>query len=135
MLGEFCVFRWGRGEGTDGGAMQVWTGERLHADGQVSIGRVPLSQGGRDQPHERDARLLHRIGAFLSPRRCHFDGLIPSSQVLEKLGRRREALELYEKACLLAPESPAVRFKRVRILISLKQYQVRPLSTSSLYSR
>ena len=54
------------------------------------------------------------------------------SQVLEKLGRRREALELYEKACLLAPESPAVRFKRVRILISLRQYQVR--SPSSLFS-
>ena len=33
---------------------------------------------------------------------------------------------MYEKACVLAPQSPAVRFKRVRILISLKQYQVRP---------
>lgn len=48
------------------------------------------------------------------------------SQVLEKLGRRRDALELYERACVLAPESPAVRFKRVRILIHLKRFEVSP---------
>ncbi|KAK4705260.1 anaphase-promoting complex subunit 3, partial [Phenoliferia sp. Uapishka_3] len=44
--------------------------------------------------------------------------------VLEKLGRRKEALELYERACTLAPESPIARFKRVKMLISLKQYQL-----------
>lgn len=49
---------------------------------------------------------------------------VSTTQVLEKLGRRKEALELYEKACVLAPQSPAVRFKRVRILIALRQYEV-----------
>jgi tetratricopeptide (TPR) repeat protein len=42
--------------------------------------------------------------------------------VLEKLDRKKEALELYEQACLLAPTSPAVRFKRVRMLMDLKNY-------------
>lgn len=46
--------------------------------------------------------------------------------VLEKLGgdeRKREALECYERACLLAPTSPAVRFKRVRMLMELRQFE------------
>ena len=44
--------------------------------------------------------------------------------VLEKLDRKRDALEMYETACLLAPTSPAVRFKRVRMLMDLRQYDV-----------
>jgi tetratricopeptide (TPR) repeat protein len=44
--------------------------------------------------------------------------------VLEKLGKRREALDAYDNACQLAPHSPAVRFKRVCVLFALKQYQV-----------
>ncbi|KAL8283882.1 hypothetical protein RQP46_005314 [Phenoliferia psychrophenolica] len=43
--------------------------------------------------------------------------------VLEKVGRRKEALDLYERACVLAPESPIPRFRRVKMLISLRQYQ------------
>lgn len=42
--------------------------------------------------------------------------------VLEKLDRKKEALEMYERACLLAPTSPAVRFKRVRMLMELKHF-------------
>ncbi|GAA5843766.1 hypothetical protein JCM9279_000136 [Rhodotorula babjevae] len=42
--------------------------------------------------------------------------------VLEKLRRPREALEMYERAAVLAPESPLVRFKRVRLLIALQRY-------------
>lgn len=53
----------------------------------------------------------------------------PPLQVLEKFGKRNEALEMYEKAFLLAPDSPAVRFKRVRVLIALKQYNVSSLSS------
>lgn len=44
--------------------------------------------------------------------------------VLEKQDRKKEALEMYERACLLAPYSPAVRFKRVRVLMETKQYDV-----------
>lgn len=44
--------------------------------------------------------------------------------VLEKLSRKKEALEMYERACLLAPKSPAVRFKRVRMLMETKQVDV-----------
>ncbi|GAA5922557.1 hypothetical protein JCM3775_005771 [Rhodotorula graminis] len=42
--------------------------------------------------------------------------------VLEKLCRPRDALEMYERAAALAPESPLVRFKRVRLLIALQRY-------------
>lgn len=52
--------------------------------------------------------------------------------VLEKLDRRKEALEMYERACLLAPASPAVRFKRVRMLMDLRQFDV---SMSTLLHR
>lgn len=52
------------------------------------------------------------------------DPISAISQVLEKLGRRKEALELYERACVLAPESPIARFKRVKMLIAQKQYHV-----------
>lgn len=61
--------------------------------------------------------------------------LLDSIQVLEKLGRRIEALELYEKACVLAPQSPAVRFKRVRILIALRQFEVRLRLSLSFFAR
>lgn len=42
--------------------------------------------------------------------------------VLEKLDKKKEALEMYERACLLAPTSPAVRFKRVRMLMELRHF-------------
>ncbi|KPV75642.1 uncharacterized protein RHOBADRAFT_13625 [Rhodotorula graminis WP1] len=42
--------------------------------------------------------------------------------VLEKLCRPRDALEMYERAAALEPESPLVRFKRVRLLIALQRY-------------
>ena len=45
--------------------------------------------------------------------------------VMDKLDRRADALVLYEQACALAPESAAVRFKRVRALVATKQYKVR----------
>ncbi|GAA5878306.1 hypothetical protein JCM1840_002375 [Sporobolomyces johnsonii] len=43
--------------------------------------------------------------------------------VLEKLRRPKEALEVYERACVLAPDSPLARFKRVRMLLALQRYQ------------
>ncbi|GAA5822615.1 hypothetical protein JCM11251_004317 [Rhodosporidiobolus azoricus] len=44
--------------------------------------------------------------------------------VLEKLQRYREALEMYERAVQLQPESPLARFKRVRMMLTLRQYQL-----------
>lgn len=46
-------------------------------------------------------------------------------QVLEKSRRYKDALETYERACLLAPESPLARFRRVRMMVALGRYQVR----------
>lgn len=37
---------------------------------------------------------------------------------------------MYERAAALAPESPLVRFKRVRLLIALQRYPVRTFSSS-----
>ncbi|BGP13674.1 anaphase-promoting complex subunit cdc27 [Rhodosporidiobolus nylandii] len=42
--------------------------------------------------------------------------------VLEKLRRSREALDMYERAVKLQPESSLARFKRVRLLIAYKQW-------------
>ncbi|GAA5951706.1 hypothetical protein JCM3765_003089 [Sporobolomyces pararoseus] len=44
--------------------------------------------------------------------------------VLEKSRRYKEALETYERACLLAPESSLARFRRVRMLVALGRYQL-----------
>lgn len=44
--------------------------------------------------------------------------------VLEKLGRRSEALAMYDEARLAAPESSLVRFKRVRLLIKMHRHEV-----------
>lgn len=44
---------------------------------------------------------------------------------MEKLGNKEEALDIYERAEILAPASAAVRFKRVRMLISLSRFTVR----------
>ncbi|GAA6023855.1 hypothetical protein JCM10207_005396 [Rhodosporidiobolus poonsookiae] len=43
--------------------------------------------------------------------------------VLEKLSRTREALEMYERAVSLAPDSPLARFKRVRLMLAYGKYQ------------
>ncbi|GAA6029494.1 hypothetical protein JCM8097_003707 [Rhodosporidiobolus ruineniae] len=42
--------------------------------------------------------------------------------VLEKLGRSREALEMYERACMLQPESALAKFKRVRLMLAFRQF-------------
>ncbi|KAI5478330.1 20S cyclosome subunit (BimA/Nuc2/Cdc27) [Pseudohyphozyma bogoriensis] len=55
-----------------------------------------------------------------------------------RLGERhqlKEALEMYERACVLAPESPAVRFKRVRILVALKRYDLAEMDLPALKDR
>ncbi|GAA5885393.1 hypothetical protein JCM16303_006032 [Sporobolomyces ruberrimus] len=44
--------------------------------------------------------------------------------VLEKSRRYKEALETYERACLLAPDSFLARFRRVRMMVALGKYQL-----------
>ncbi|GAA5933128.1 anaphase promoting complex subunit CDC27 [Sporobolomyces koalae] len=44
--------------------------------------------------------------------------------VLEKTRRYQEALEMYERACSLAPESPLARFRRIRMMVALGRYQL-----------
>lgn len=43
--------------------------------------------------------------------------------VLEKLGRRAEALDMYDQAKAVAPESSLVRFKRVRLLVRMQRHE------------
>jgi hypothetical protein len=40
---------------------------------------------------------------------------------------------MYERAVALAPESALARFKRVRLVLAFKQFQVRPLSLSPFF--
>lgn len=44
--------------------------------------------------------------------------------VLENLGRRADALIMYDKARDAAPDSSLVRFKRVRLLIRMHRHEV-----------
>lgn len=50
----------------------------------------------------------------------------------EKSGDKKLALEMYERACLLAPKSPAVRFKRVRMLMEMRQLNVSGVANSDM---
>ncbi|KAG0656491.1 anaphase-promoting complex subunit cdc27 [Rhodotorula mucilaginosa] len=43
--------------------------------------------------------------------------------VLEKLGKRAEALDMYDEAKAVAPESSLVRFKRVRLLVRMQRHE------------
>jgi anaphase-promoting complex subunit 3 len=99
---------------------QVRHRQRLPQDRQAAPGRIPLSQGCRDQPVQRHARLRRRQRARSTPRHC--EPLRASrAQVLEKLAKPKDALEEYERAVSLAPRNPAVRFKRVRIYLLLRK--------------
>jgi anaphase-promoting complex subunit 3 len=51
--------------------------------------------------------------------------------VLEKLGKRAEALDMYDEAKAVAPESSLVRFKRVRLLVRMQRHEVNNCSVTS----
>ena len=55
-------------------------------------------------------------------------------QILERLGHRREALVEYERACRLSPQSAAVKFKKVKLLVALKQYSASRNKIQTSYS-
>ena len=46
-------------------------------------------------------------------------------KVLEQLEDNVQALKFYEQACRLAPTSPMVSFKRIRLLVRLQRIEVR----------
>lgn len=46
-------------------------------------------------------------------------------QVLEKSGEKEEALEIFNRAYEIAPDSPMVGFRRAKALVSLGKIQVR----------
>lgn len=48
-----------------------------------------------------------------------------SSQAVERRGDRDAALALFDRAEKLAPDNALVRYRRAKILISMKRYQVR----------
>lgn len=92
-------------------------------DDRFGLGNVYLKTGKHAlaEYHFRKALELNPANATLA---CCV------GTVLEKLGRREEALVLYDHAKAVAPESALARFKRVRLLVRLKRHEVRsPLST------
>ena len=91
-----------------------------HYNAWFGIGNVYMRTG-----KYRMAEYHFRRAAEINPSNSML--LCCVGSVLEKLNRRQEALEMYERACLHSPTSPAVRFKRVRVLMELKQYDVGPL--------
>lgn len=50
--------------------------------------------------------------------------MIHLSKVLEKRGATEEALGRYNRACELAPTSALVMFKRTKVLVALRRYEV-----------
>lgn len=46
------------------------------------------------------------------------------SQALEKLRKSQQALSYYERAVELAPQSKLARFKKARLLVQMKEYEM-----------
>lgn len=111
---------------------QVRNGNRLPPEEQASSSRAPLQASGRDQPLQRRSRLLRRAGRSRSPRFRSSLVLAPDLidpslvrfQVLERRGQKAEALELFEQAFAISPDSPMVAFRRAKALVSVGQIQV-----------
>ncbi|KAK4053667.1 anaphase-promoting complex subunit cdc27 [Microbotryomycetes sp. JL201] len=91
--------------------------DERHFNAWFGIGNVYMQSG-----QFRLAEFHFRRAAEINPSNATL--LCCVGTVLEKQRETRNALVWYERACVLAPESPAVRFKRVRILIALKQYEL-----------
>lgn len=57
--------------------------------------------------------------------------LVACLQVLERRGKKEEALELFERAFSISPDSPMVAFRRAKALVALGQIQVRSSPASA----
>ncbi|BGP22607.1 20S cyclosome subunit BimA/Nuc2/Cdc27 [Rhodotorula toruloides] len=88
----------------------------LHYNAWFGLGNVYLKTGKYSlaEYHFRRALDINRANVTL---------VCCVGTVLEKLHRWKEAYEMYDRAAVLAPESPLVRFKRVRLLVKLKHYE------------
>ncbi|BGO97485.1 putative 20S cyclosome subunit BimA/Nuc2/Cdc27 [Rhodotorula toruloides ATCC 204091] len=88
----------------------------LHYNAWFGLGNVYLKTGKYSlaEYHFRRALDINRANATL---------VCCVGTVLEKLHRWKEAYEMYERAAVLAPESPLVRFKRVRLLVKLQHFE------------
>ena len=73
---------------------------------------------GRGKHYERKVSKLFEVGSFLVV-----------SQAVERRGDREEALSLFDRAVQLAPENALVRYRRAKILISMKKYSVSSRTT------
>jgi anaphase-promoting complex subunit 3 len=79
--------------------------------------------------HPNNAVLLGCVG-MVSPHFAGVTGLGFSSchQAVERRGDRDSAVSLFNEAVRLAPENALVRYRRAKILISMKKYTVSHLS-------
>ena len=110
---------------------QVWPGNLLSENEQDTISRVSLPKSSGDPPKERSSIRVCRNGAFRVIRSLVDEELTlpPScfvffSQAVERRRDREAALALFNEAVQLAPENALVRYRRAKILISMRKYHV-----------
>ena len=83
--------------------------------------------------HPRNAVLMGCVGMVSSHGASTFgfggvtDGSddVLDSQAVERRGDREGALELFDRAVRLAPENALVRYRRAKILVTMRKYGVR----------
>ncbi|KZS98958.1 TPR-like protein [Sistotremastrum niveocremeum HHB9708] len=68
----------------------------------------------------RQAEYHYRRASEIHPHNAVLKGCM--AMAMERRGQREEAYQLYEEAVRLAPDNPLVRYRRAKILISMKRY-------------
>lgn len=77
--------------------------------------------------HPRNAVLMGCVGMVSTSHNTFpkdASGSLRLSQAVERRGDRQAALELFDRAVRLAPENALVRYRRAKILVSMRKYQV-----------
>ncbi|GAA5911646.1 anaphase promoting complex subunit CDC27 [Sporobolomyces salmoneus] len=116
LAGHECIMleEWERGIGFFREAIRR---DLLHYNAWFGLGNVYMKTGKYTLAdfHFRRALEINPSNATL---------VCCVGSVLEKSRRYKEALETYERACLLAPESSLARFRRARMMVALGRHQL-----------
>jgi hypothetical protein len=107
----------------------------LSENEQDTFSRISLPKSSGDPPKERSTIRMCRNGAFKSHLWLSFGGeeltvplflfyFVFVCQAVERRRDREAALALFNEAVQLAPENALVRYRRAKILISMRKYQV-----------
>lgn len=101
----------------------------LYADEQDSPRGLSLSESCSDPSPECRPSGVRGYGEYRSRGQSR-KGLMSNADVLhndqvsERYGDREKALDLFNEAVRLSPDNALVRYRRAKILISLKRYRV-----------